>query len=113
MRIVIILIAALWGAVSIIAFVRTRDKPVDAKLTAAYILAYPVVAVGVFLNEPVPLWLAVPVVFGFLPWLMAGPHLGRILRQPAVIDPNEIIGIPRAYWVWGGLGSIALGLIFS
>lgn len=113
MRFVVILIAALWGAAAVLAFARTADKSLDARLTAAYILLWPALAVGLFLNEPVPLWLGVPTLFGFLPWLLAGPHLSAILRDPFQSRPGEIIGIPKAYWFWGGIGSVLLGLVFN
>jgi hypothetical protein len=113
MRLVIILIAALWGAGAVLAFVRTANKSLDARLTAAYILLWPALAVILFLNEPVPLWLGVPTIFGFLPWLLAGPHLSAIVRRPTLSRPGEIIGIPRAYWFWGGIGSVLLGLVFN
>ncbi len=113
MRLVIVLIAAAWGIASVLAFAKARHRSADARLTAFYILAYPVLAVGLFLNEPVPMWLAVPAVFGFLPWLLAGPHLGRILRDPGAIRADEVMGIPKAYWLWGGAGAFALGLLFS
>ena len=113
MRFVIILIAAAWGVAAVIAFAKTMDKSWDARLTAAYILAWPALAVAMLLSAPVPLWLAVPVVFGFLPWFLAGPHLWAVLKDPAQSRPDEIIGIPRPYWIWGGIGSLLLGLLFN
>jgi hypothetical protein len=113
MRIVLILIVSAWGIVALSSFVMTANKSLDAKLTSAYLLVWPIVAVALFLNEPVPLWLAVPAVFGFLPWFLAGPHLYAILRDPSQSRPDEIIGIPRAYWKWGGIGSVLLGLVFD
>lgn len=113
MRLVIILAAALWGIMAVLAFAGTADKSADARLSAAYILLWPVLAIGLFLNEPVPLWLAVPTLFGFLPWFLAGPHLWAILKDPSQSRPDEIIGIPRAYWYWGGIGSVLLGLVFN
>lgn len=113
MRLVAILIAALWGAGAIIAFVKTREKTQDARLTAAYFVLWPALAVTLVLNEPVPMWLAVPVMFGFIPWLMSGPHLWEVLQDPARSRPDEIIGIPRAYWIWGGLGALLLGIFFA
>lgn len=112
-RLVVILIAALWGVAAVLAFARTSDKPLDARLTAAYFLLWPVLAVVLFLNEPVPLWLGVPVLFGFLPWFLSGPHLWAVLRDPSMTRPDEIIGIPKAYWFWGGIGTVLLGLIFN
>jgi hypothetical protein len=113
LRLLIVAVAALWGIAAVLAFARAADKTWDARLTAAYILGWPVLALGLFLNEPVPLWLSVPVVFGFLPWLMAGPHLWAILKDPTLSKPDELAGIPRAYWLWGGIGSVLLGLVFN
>ncbi len=113
MRLVIVIVAALWGIAAVWAFVKTSERSRDAQLTAAYIVLWPALAVTLALNEPVPLWLAVPVVFGFIPWLMAGPHLFAVLQDPAATRPDEVIGIPTLYWVWGGLGAILLGIVFG
>jgi hypothetical protein len=113
MRIVLILIVAAWGIIALVTFATASNKTFDAKLTAAYLVAWPVLAVTLFLNEPVPLWLAVPTFFGFLPWFLSGPHLYAILRDPSRSRPDEIIGIPRAYWKWGGIGAIFLGIAFD
>jgi hypothetical protein len=113
MRLAIILVAALWGIAAVFAFSQTRERSTDAKLTATYFLVWPALAVILFLNEPVPMWLAVPVMFGFIPWFMAGPHLWAVLRDQTVSKPDEIVGIPKAYWAWGGLGAILLGILFS
>lgn len=113
MRIVIVLIAAAWGILALLGFAATAEKSLDAKLTAAYLVAWPALAVALFLNEPVPLWVAVPVFFGFLPWFLAGPHLYAILRDPTRSRPDEIVGIPRAYWKWGGIASVLLGILFD
>ena len=113
MRLVIVLIAALWGIGAVFVLAKTREKSPDAKLTAAYILLWPVLVVTLILNEPVPMWIAVPTMFGFVPWLMAGPHLWATLKGNAVERPDEVMGIPRSYWTWGGLGAILLGIVFS
>jgi hypothetical protein len=113
MRIVLILIVAAWGIFALLTFATTSVKSLDATSTAAFLLAWPVLAVALFLNEPVPLWLAVPTFFCFIPWFLAGPHLYAIVRDPSRSRPDEIIGIPRAYWKWGGIGSILLGLAFD
>jgi hypothetical protein len=112
-RVAVILIAALWGILAVTAFALGRNRSRDARMSAGYILAYPVLAVILILNDPVPMWLAVPAVFGFIPWLLAGPHLWRITADPSRGRPDEWIGIPKAYWLWGGLGALALGLVFS
>lgn len=113
MRILIVSVAALWGIAAVLAFLRARDKSPDARLTAAYILLYPVLVVVLFLNEPVPLWIGVPAMFGLVPWILAGPHLWKLARDPSAERPDEIMGIPKAYWYWGGIGAILLGLVFS
>jgi hypothetical protein len=113
MRLLIIVIAALWGAGALLMLARTREKSPDAKLTAAYIVFWPVLVVTLILNEPIPMWIAVPAMFGFIPWLMAGPHLWAILRDRAVLRPDEVMGIPKSYWAWGGLGAILLGIVFN
>lgn len=108
-----ILIAGLWGVAALLAFAGTADKSPDARLTAAYLLLWPVLAVAALLNAPIPLWLGVPIFFGFLPWFLAGPHLWAILKDPSQSRPEELIGIPRSYWFWGGIGSVLLGLVFN
>ncbi len=98
MRILIVILAALWGLAAVGAFLLAQEKPADAKLTAAYILGYPALVVGLFLNEPVPMWIAVPAMFGLIPWIRApplgpgpGPH-GRPPRR-AHGDPNGLLGL--------------------
>lgn len=113
MRVAIVLIAAIWGILAVLAFFKGRNRGRDARLSAVYILLYPVLAVTLILNDPVPLWLSVPVIFGFIPWLLAGPHLWRITVDPSRSRADEWIGIPRLYWLWGGLGALLLGLVFS
>jgi hypothetical protein len=113
MRVAIIILAVAWGIAAILGLVRARHKSTDARMTAVYFLAYPVIAVGLFLNAPVPLWLGVPTAFGFIPWLMAGPHLWRILDDPSRSRADEWIGIPKVYWAWGGLGAILIGILFN
>ncbi|MBK1646035.1 hypothetical protein CKO25_15530 [Thiocapsa imhoffii] len=113
MRILLILIVAVWGLIALLGFVTTANKSLDAKLTAIYLIVWPILAVALFLNEPVPLWLAVPTFFGFLPWFLAGPHLYEIIRDPSRTRPDELIGIPRAYWKWGGIAAVLLGLLFN
>jgi hypothetical protein len=112
-RLVIVLIAALWGIGAVMAFVKTRDKTPDAKLTAAFIVLWPALVVVLLINEPVPMLIAVPTMFAFIPWLMAGPHLWQILDDPSLSRPDELMGIPKAYWTWGGLGAVLLGFLFN
>jgi hypothetical protein len=113
MRLVLIAIATLWGAGAVLAFARMQDKTLDAKLTAGYLLVWPVLLVLVYINQPLPLWIAVPVMFGFIPWFLAGPHLWQVLQDPSMSKPDEIIGIPVAYWKWGSISAVILGVLFN
>jgi len=113
MRLVLIALAALWAAGALVAFLKTREKPLDAKITAAYLVAWPAALVLMYINQPVPLWLGVPIFFGFIPWFLAGPHLWGILKDPSRIKADEVAGIPIGYWKWGGLGAVLLGLLFD
>ncbi|MFP4062209.1 MAG: hypothetical protein ACLFNA_05780 [Halochromatium sp.] len=111
MRLVLIALAALWTVGALIAFLRTRRKPLDAKLSATYLVVWPALLVLMYINQPVALWFAVPVFFGFIPWFLAGPHLWSILQDPDRIKPGEVAGIPIGYWKWGGLAAVLLGLV--
>lgn len=113
MRIVLIAIATLWGIGAVLAFARMHDKTLDAKLTALYLVLWPALLVLLYINQPLPLWIGVPVMFGFIPWFLAGPHLWQILQDPSRSLPNEIVGIPIGYWKWGSIGAVLLGLLFN
>lgn len=111
MRVILILIATLWGLGALLAFALTGKKSAEAKATAAYFSLWPVAAFLVYVSQPVPLWIAVPVVFGFIPWFLSGPHLWMVLYHPQSAKPDEIAGIPKAYWKWGGLAALVLGIL--
>ena len=111
MRLVLIALAGLWAIGALIAFLQTREKPLDARLTAAYLVAWPALLVMMYINQPVALWVSVPIFFGFIPWFLAGPHLWGILKDPSRIKPGEVIGIPIGYWKWGGLSAVLLGVL--
>jgi len=113
MRLVLIAIATAWAAGALIAFVRLREKPLDAKLTAGYLILWPAALVMVYISQPVPLWVSLPVMFGFIPWFLAGPHLWAVVKDPSRSRPDEVIGIPIGYWKWGGLAAVLLGIAFD
>jgi hypothetical protein len=113
MRLVLIAIATLWGIGALFAFLRTRERSLDAKLTAGYLVAWPALLVLVYLNQPLPLWIGLPVMFGFIPWFLAGPHLWEILKDPSRTRRGELVGIPMAYWKWGSIAAVLLGLLFN
>jgi hypothetical protein len=113
MRLILIAIATLWAAGAVIAFVQLREKSLDAKLTAGYLILWPAALVLVYISQPVPLWVSLPVMFGFIPWFLAGPHLWQVLRDPASSKPDELVGIPIAYWKWGSIAAVLLGLLFG
>lgn len=113
MRLILILIATLWGIGAVLAFAYMREKTLDAKLTAAYLIVWPALLVLVYVNQPLPLWIGVPVMFGFIPWFLAGPHLWQIVHDPTRSKPDEIIGIPIGYWKWGSIAAVLLGVGFD
>ncbi|KAA6184970.1 hypothetical protein F2Q65_10555 [Thiohalocapsa marina] len=113
MRLVLIALAMLWGVGAVLAFVQTREKTLDAKLTAAYFVGWPALLVLIYINQPWPLWISLPVMFGFIPWFLSGPHLWAVVRDPSCSRPDEVIGIPVGYWKWGGIGALFLGVLFD
>ena len=113
MRLVLIALATLWGIGAVLAFLQTREKTLDAKLTAAYFVGWPALLVLVYLNQPLPLWIGVPVMFGFVPWFLSGPHLWGILQDPSRSKSGEVVGIPIGYWKWGSIGAVLIGIIFN
>ena len=113
MRFVLIGLAGVWGLVAILAFLKTHDKTTDAKLTAGYFLFWPVLMFLTYINQPLPLWVSVPVFFGFIPWFLSGPHLWAVLQDPTASKPGEWVGIPSGYWKWGGIGAVLLGVLFN
>jgi hypothetical protein len=113
MRLILIAVATLWGIGALFAFLHTRDRTLDAKLTAGYLVAWPALLVLVYINQPLPLWIGLPVMVGFIPWFLAGPHLWDILKDPSRSRPNELVGIPIGYWKWGSIIAVILGLLFN
>jgi hypothetical protein len=113
MRLVLIALAALWAGGAVVAFLQTKERPLDAKLSAGYLVLWPALLVLMYINQPVPLWVSIPIFFGFIPWFLAGPHLWTILKDPSRIKAGEVVGIPVGYWKWGGLGAVLLGVVFD
>ncbi|TVQ86566.1 MAG: hypothetical protein EA400_12910 [Chromatiaceae bacterium] len=113
MRLILIAIAMLWAVGGVLAFAMTSKKTLDARLTATYLVVWPALLVLVYINQPVPLWISVPVMFGFIPWFLAGPHLTGILKDPTRSRPGELIGVPLGYWKWGSIGALLLGILFD
>jgi hypothetical protein len=113
MTLVLITITTLWGIGALLAFLQTQGKSLDAKLSAAYFIAWPALLVLVYVNQPLPLWVGVPVMFGFVPWFLSGPHLWGILNDSTRSKPGEVVGIPISYWKWGSIGAVLLGVLFD
>lgn len=113
MRLLLIVILAVWGSGAVLAVVYTQGKGLDAHLTAAYLLLWPVLALILYFNDPAPLWLVVPATVGLLPWLLSGPHLWAVFKDPARSQPKRTIGIPNRYWLWGSLATVALGILLE
>jgi len=113
MRLILILLATLWGAGAVLAFALLRERSLDTKLTAAYLILWPALLVLVYISQPAPLWLSFPVMVGFIPWFLSGFHLWQITKDPQRSKPGELIGMPVAVWKWGGLAAVLLGVGFD
>jgi hypothetical protein len=113
MRLVLIALATLWGIGALLAFLQTREKTLDAKLSAAYFVGWPALLVLVYINQPLPLWISLPVMFGFIPWFLSGPHLWGVIKDPGRSRPNELAGIPIGYWKWGSIAAVLMGVLFD
>jgi len=113
MRLLLILIAAVWGSGAVLAVIYTQGKGLDAHLSAAYLLLWPVVSLMLYFNDPVPLWLVIPATLGAIPWLLSGPHLWAIFNDPAAARPGQTIGLPNRYWLWGSLAAVAAGIVLE
>jgi len=113
MRLLLILILAVWGSGALIATVYTQGKGRDANLTAAYLFSWPVLALVLYFNDPAPLWLVVPASLGLVPWLISGPHLWAVFKDPAASRPGRTIGIPNRFWLWGSLAAFAIGIVLE
>ncbi|MEY6430791.1 hypothetical protein ABC977_00030 [Thioalkalicoccus limnaeus] len=113
MRLVLILLLALWGTSAVLAAAHTGGKGSAAQITAAYLLLWPVLALILFFNEPVPLWLILPTTFGALPWLLAFAHLKRVLRDPGQARFGPLGGVRLLYWVLGAGIAFVIGLILE
>jgi len=113
MRLLLILIVAVWGSGAVLAVVYTQGKGLDAHLSAAYLLLWPVAALILYFNDPAPLWLVVPATLGLIPWLLSGPHLWAIFQDPARSQPGRTIGVPNRYWLWSGVAAVVVGLVLE
>ena len=101
------IIAALWN------FVKAKERSTDAKQTAAYIIGYPVAVVLALEEKPLPMVAATLLVMAGLPWLLAGIHLGKVLKDPSQSKPGEFIGLPATFWLWGIGLSVAIPIVFG
>lgn len=94
-------------------FVRAEEKTRDAMQTTAYIVLYPIVVYLLWRGGPVPAWVTAPVVMAGLPWIVAGIHLNEIVKDPAIAKPNEFVGFPYRFWIWGGVLAVVVGVIIE
>jgi len=101
------IVAALWN------FARTKETSADAKQTAAYIVGYPIVVVLALEERPFPMIAATILIMAGLPWLLAGIHLSKVLKEPSTSKPGEFIGLPAKFWLWGIGLSAAIPLVFG
>ncbi|NKN31725.1 hypothetical protein [Marichromatium bheemlicum] len=112
MRLIIIAIVAGWALVALALAWRVRAHDVEARVSAAYFVLWPMAAVSLLLQAPVPGVIALPMTLGFLPWFLAGPHLWGRLRRGVPAAPATFIGLSHRVWGWGILLSMLLGLFF-
>ncbi|AHF04490.1 hypothetical protein MARPU_12020 [Marichromatium purpuratum 984] len=112
MRLIIIAIVSGWVLVALALAVRVRVCDLEARLSAAYFVFWPVAAISLLLQAPVPGVIALPALLGFLPWFLSGPYLWARLRRGAPAMPEAFIGIAFRVWGWGILLSMLLGLFF-
>jgi hypothetical protein len=99
------IIFALWG------FFRANETSIDAKQTAAYIVGYPFAFVLALEEKPLPFFVATLLVMAGLPWLMAGLHLSKILKDPSASKPGTFVGLPANLWWWGVGLSLAIPVV--
>lgn len=102
-----------WIIVALWSFVRARERSTDATQTAAYIISYPVAVLGALEAKPLPMVMATVLVMAGIPWLMAGLHLAKILKDPSQSKPGTFAGLPGKLWGWGIVLSVGVGLIGS
>lgn len=102
-----------WIAVALWGFVRAKERSTDAMQTAAYIVAYPIAVLVALEAKPLPAVAATVLVMAGIPWLMAGVHLAKILKDPSQSTPGTFAGLPAKLWVWGIVLSVGVGLIGS
>jgi len=94
-------------------FVRAEKKTPEAMQTTAYIVLYPVVVYMMWRTGYGPPWLVAPVATAGIPWIVAGIHLNEIVKDPTLVRDNEFVGFPFGFWIWGGLLSLAAGLLID
>ncbi len=94
-------------------FSTAKEKTIDAKQTAAFIIIYPIILNVMMNNIPVELWIAIPVVFAGIPWLFAGIHLSQVADDPSITTDDEFVGLPKKVWGWGGVAAFIMGIAFN
>jgi hypothetical protein len=107
----LLLLFAFWAVAGLWAYLKTKDKSKDATQTALYLLFYPAVVTFVVASKPVPAFVASPLVLAGVPWLLAGIHLSKVIKNPAATKPGEFIGLPVKFWLWGLAISVAIPLL--
>lgn len=90
-----------WIIFALAGFIRAKEPSADAKRTAAYIVAYPIVFILALEEKPLPFFAATLLVMGGIPWLIAGLHLGKALKVSSATASGTFIGLPAKLWWWG------------
>mgnify|MGYP003628452207 CR=1 FL=1 len=96
----IILIFGFWLLSGLWAYLKTRNHSTDATITALFIVSYPMVMIFAFQFKPLPSILVMPLIVSGIPWLLAGIHLNKILKDPSQSRLGEFVGFSAKYWGW-------------
>lgn len=109
----IIVVFLVWMGSALYAFLKTPNPGGEAKQTAAFIVAYPLLLWWMLESRPVAPIIAIPVIMAGIPWLLSGSHLAKALKSSYPSKPGEFVGLPLSYWWWGLGLSVGTALIFG
>lgn len=100
-----------WAIFSILGLYGVSRRCWWVRLTVAYLAAYPGYVLYLLLQEPNPLWLVGPAVFGAYPLMTGTIQLFRLARSTHEAKATSVAGISSGLWIFGLLGSTVVGYI--
>lgn len=109
----IIVVFLVWMGSALYAFFKTPNPGSEAKQTAAFIVAYPLLVWWMLESRPVAPVITIPVIMAGIPWLLSGNHLAKVLKSSYLPKPGEFVGLPLSYWWWGLGLSVGIALMFG